>query len=64
MPKQKTHKASLKRFKVTAGRKVMAMPTGARHMMSGTTGNEKRHMRRARPLKGTDLKRTLKALGK
>lgn len=64
MPKQKTHKATLKRVKVTANRKVMVMPTGARHMMAGATGQEKRHMRRARPLKGADLKRTLKVLHK
>ena len=64
MPKQKTHKATLKRVKVSATGKVMVQPTGARHMMAGTGGKSKRHMRRARPLKAADRKRVARSLNK
>jgi len=64
MPKQKTHKATKKRVKVTATGKVMVQPTGARHMMSGKSGKSRRHMRRARPLKSTDRARAARSLGK
>jgi large subunit ribosomal protein L35 len=61
MPKLKSHKASLKRFKVTATGKVLAYPTGARHNMSGKSSKKRRHLRRARPLKSMDRKRMMKA---
>ena len=64
MPKQKTHKATRKRVKVTATGKVMVQPTGARHMMSGTSGKSKRHMRRARLLKASDRKHAMRSRGK
>jgi len=63
MPKQKSHKASKKRMRVTRTGKVMVHPTGARHMMSGTKGKSRRHMRRARPLKGADRARAVKSIG-
>lgn len=62
MPKLKSHKSSLRRFKVSATGKVLAHPTGARHMMSGKSSKKRRHMRRARPLVGMDRVRTLKVL--
>jgi len=62
MPKLKPHKASLKRFKVTATGKVLAHPTGGRHMMSGKSSKKRRHIRRSRPIKGMDRVHTLKAL--
>ncbi len=62
MPKLKSHKASLKRIKVTATGKVLVYPTGGRHMMSGKSSKKRRHIRRARPLKGMDRMHTMKAL--
>jgi large subunit ribosomal protein L35 len=62
MPKIKTHKASTKRFRITRNGKVMAHPTGARHLMSGERGKSRRHMRRARPLKAVDAKRVKKCM--
>ena len=62
MPKQKSHKATRKRVKVTATGKVLVHPTGARHMMSGKSSKSRRHMRRARPLKGADRARAHKSL--
>jgi len=64
MPKQKTHKATRKRVKVTARGKVLVRPTGARHMMSGKSGKSRRHMRRARPLKAADRAHALRSLKK
>ena len=64
MPKMKTHKATLKRVKVTATGKVLVRPTGSRHMMSGKPGKSRRHMRRARPLKAIDAKRATKSLNR
>jgi len=64
MPKQKTHKATRKRVKVTATGKVLVQPTGARHMMSGTSSKSRRHMRRARPLKASDRVRAIRSLRK
>ena len=57
MPKHKSHKATLKRVKVTARGKVLVHPTGARHVMSGKSSKHRRHMRRARPLKAMDAAR-------
>ncbi len=62
MPKLKPHKASLKRFKVTATGKVLAHPTGGRHMMSGKSAKKRRLIRRSKPIKGMDRVHTLKAL--
>jgi len=62
MPKLKTHKASRKRVKVTATGKVLVWPVGGRHMMSGKRSKNRRHMRRARPLKSTDKRRVLRGL--
>lgn len=61
MPKLKSHKASLKRFKVTATGKVLAHPTGGRHNMSGKSSKKRRHIRRMRPLKSMDRKRYRRA---
>ena len=45
MPKQKTHKASTKRFKVTAGGKLKRSQAGKKHLNSHKTGKRKRHLR-------------------
>ena len=45
MPKQKTHKASKKRFKVTASGKLKRVQAGKKHLNSHKTGKRKRHLR-------------------
>lgn len=50
MPKLKTHKGSCKRFKVTAGGKVMRHKGGSGHLMSGKRPKRCRHMRKALPM--------------
>jgi large subunit ribosomal protein L35 len=45
MPKQKTHKASRKRFRVTASGLLKRSQAGKKHLNSHKTGKRKRHLR-------------------
>ncbi len=45
MPKMKTHKASKKRFRVTATGKLKRVQAGKKHLNSHKTGKRKRHLR-------------------
>jgi large subunit ribosomal protein L35 len=45
MPKQKSHKASRKRFKVSAKGKLMRSQAGKKHLNSPKSGKRKRHLR-------------------
>jgi large subunit ribosomal protein L35 len=45
VPKQKTHKASKKRFKVTASGKLKRVQAGKKHLNSHKSGKRKRHLR-------------------
>lgn len=45
MPKMKTHKASRKRFRVTATGKLKRRQAGKKHLLSHKTGTRKRHLR-------------------
>ena len=45
MPKMKTHKASKKRFKVTANGKLKRVQAGKKHLNSPKSGKRKRHLR-------------------
>jgi large subunit ribosomal protein L35 len=45
MPKMKTHKASRKRFRVTASGKLKRSQAGKKHLLSHKTGKRKRHLR-------------------
>jgi large subunit ribosomal protein L35 len=45
MPKMKTHKASKKRFRVTATGKLKRAQAGKKHLLSHKTGKRKRHLR-------------------
>ena len=45
MPKMKTHKASKKRFRVTASGKLKRSQAGKKHLNSHKTGKRKRHLR-------------------
>jgi large subunit ribosomal protein L35 len=46
MPKMKTHKASKKRFRLTATGKLKRRQAGKKHLLSHKTGKRKRHLRR------------------
>jgi large subunit ribosomal protein L35 len=45
MPKMKTHKASKKRFRVTATGKLKRRQAGKKHLLSHKTGKRKRQLR-------------------
>ncbi len=45
MPKQKTHKASKKRFRVSATGKLKRSQAGKKHLNSHKTGKRKRQLR-------------------
>ena len=45
MPKNKTHKSSKKRFRVTATGKLKRRQAGKKHLLSHKTGKRKRHLR-------------------
>jgi large subunit ribosomal protein L35 len=45
MPKMKTHKASKKRFRVTAKGKLKRSQAGKKHLLSHKTGKRKRQLR-------------------
>jgi large subunit ribosomal protein L35 len=46
MPKQKTHKASKKRFRVTASGLLKRAQAGKKHLNSHKTGKRKRQLRK------------------
>jgi large subunit ribosomal protein L35 len=45
MPKMKTHKASKKRYRVTASGKLKRRQAGKKHLLSHKTGKRKRQLR-------------------
>ena len=45
MPKQKTHRATKKRFRVTANGKLKRRQAGKKHLLSHKTGKRKRGLR-------------------
>ncbi|MCP4654754.1 MAG: 50S ribosomal protein L35 [bacterium] len=47
MPKQKTHRGAAKRFKVSAGGKIMRHHSMASHILTKKTMKRKRRLRRA-----------------
>jgi large subunit ribosomal protein L35 len=49
MPKMKTHKASRKRFRVSANGKLKRSQAGKKHLNSPKTAKRKRHLR-AKPV--------------
>ncbi|QNN20945.1 50S ribosomal protein L35 [Planctomycetales bacterium ZRK34] len=46
MPKCKSHKGTLKRIKVTGGKKLKHKRMGTSHLMSSMNGKKVRHLRR------------------
>jgi large subunit ribosomal protein L35 len=62
MPKQKTHKGSKKRFRITGRGKVMHRRAGTSHLNSRLTKKRRRNLRGTRVLDGMDAKRIVVAL--
>lgn len=62
MPKQKTHKASAKRFKVTASGKITKRSPSRGHLQSGKTPKRKRQLRKGSVVVGTVAKNIINVL--
>ena len=63
MPKQKTHKASKKRFRVTASGLLKRSQAGKKHLNSHKTGKRKRHLREPLVETGRFARKYIKAMG-
>jgi large subunit ribosomal protein L35 len=63
MPKQKTHKGTKKRFRLTARGKVKHRSAGTSHLATRLTNKRKRNLRRTDLLKPVEVKRITTALG-
>lgn len=63
MPKQKTRKSVLKRFKITKKGKILRRRNFSRHLREKKSGNKKRQQRRQVEVKGYYGKKLRKALG-
>ncbi|MFO0812188.1 MAG: 50S ribosomal protein L35 [Gemmatales bacterium] len=62
MPKMKTHKASKRRFKVTATGKLKFRREGRRHLNGHMSGTAKRKLDTAVTLNTTEAKKIVKAI--
>lgn len=62
MPKQKTHKATKKRFRMTAKGKLKHRGAQTSHLMSRMSKKRKRHLRGTRVLNPLETKRLTVAL--
>lgn len=52
MPKQKTHKSTAKRMKITGSGKVMRNRSGRRHLLSHKSAERRRRLRRSAEVTG------------
>ncbi len=64
MPKQKTRKSVIKRFRVTKNGKVMRRRSFARHLNEKKSSSRKRALKKTVVTKKTYAKKIKKALGK
>lgn len=64
MPKQKTHKGTKKRFRLTAKGKAKHRPAGTSHLATGKTHKQKRNLRGTRVLDKSLTPMIQRALGK
>jgi large subunit ribosomal protein L35 len=64
MPKNKTHKGTAKRVKVTATGKLLRQQTGLRHRLEVKSSKETRDLSGYVPVSAADRKRVRKLLGR
>lgn len=62
MPKQKTRKAVVKKFKITAKKKVLRRKARQNHFNARQDSNQKRLKRNDRLVEGKDAKNILKEI--
>jgi len=63
MPKQKTHKGTKKRFRLTGKGKVMHRQSGTSHLAARMSQKRKRNLRGTGAVEEVEAKRIRKALG-
>jgi large subunit ribosomal protein L35 len=63
MPKQKTHKATKKRFRLTASGKAKHQGTATRHLLSRRSQKRKRKLRGTRVVNTLEVAKIQAALG-
>lgn len=64
MPKQKTRKSVLNRFKVTKKGKIIRRRAFRRHLKAGKSRSRLRNLKKSRVIKGHFAKKVRKVLGK
>ncbi|MEK6270051.1 MAG: 50S ribosomal protein L35 [Planctomycetales bacterium] len=64
MPKQKTHKGTKKRFRLTASGKAKHRASGTSHLAARMEHKRKRNLRGTTVLSETDTRKIQDALGK
>ena len=64
MPKNKTHKGTAKRVKVTSSGKLLRQQTGLRHRLEVKSSKETRDLSGYVPVNPADVKRVRKLLGR
>lgn len=62
MPKLKTHRGAAKRFKKTATDKFLRLGAFKRHLLTGKTRKQKRHLSAATPVAPADRPRIQRML--
>jgi len=62
VPKMKTHRGAAKRFRVTAGKKIMKSKSARAHLMAKKTSKRKRRLRLQEQVSAADRKRLEKLL--
>ena len=63
MPKQKTHSGAKKRFKLTAGGKLLRRRAMKSHILEKKTSKRKRGFRKDTPVAGADTRAVRQMLG-
>lgn len=63
MPKMKTRKAVLARFKVTGTGKLKRRRPGRRHLLAGKTAKRKRHLRKETLVDASQTKMYARLMG-
>ncbi len=63
MPKQKTHKGSKKRFRISAGGKLIRKQAGKRHLQSHKSGKRRQQLRGTVVQTDKMAKKIIKAMG-
>ena len=64
MPKQKTNKAAKKRFKITAGGRILRRHAMKSHNLEKKSAKRRRSFRRDVPLDRTDAREVRRLLGR